>query len=195
MYTIKKLPVYNADRLKLNNVLWGYDEYKPEVFAQISYDDEGFIVKFTIGEKDPKKTKTQHFESVHLDSCVEFFVNFKPSNNERYFNFETNANGVMNVAFRKNRDDFVLLSHEDVNSFNITPVIFSDHWEVSYEISFEFIKKYINDFDITKCHTILGNLYKCGDDTKPKHYISWNNIGCNTPDFHKPEFFAELKII
>lgn len=194
MYTIKKIPVYNAERLIIGNSLWGYDKYKPEVFAQLSYDDEGFIVKFTIGEKNPKRTKTAHFESVHLDSCVEFFANFKPADGDYYFNFETNANGVMNVAYRSSRYDSVLLSFEDVNSFGITPAIFSDHWEVGYKIGFDFIKKYIKDFDIAKCDKIKGNFYKCGDEADLKHYISWNPVGVPTPDFHRPEYFAEILV-
>jgi hypothetical protein len=39
---------------------------------------------------------------------------------------------------------------------------------------------------------IMGNFYKCGDDTSMKHYVSWNPILTETPDFHRPDFFGEL---
>ncbi len=192
MYTIKKVPVYNAEKIMIDKCLWGYNNYKPLVFAQLSYDNQGFLVKYTVGEKNPKRTKTEHFESVHLDSCVEFFANFDPDHDDHYFNFETNANGAMNVAYRASRNDSILLTHEEVESFEITPVIFSDHWEVGYKIGFDFIKKYVKDFDISKCNDIKANFYKCGDETESEHYICYNHVGHPTPDFHRPEYFARI---
>lgn len=40
--------------------------------------------------------------------------------------------------------------------------------------------------------TLLGNFYKCADETETPHYLSWSPIHTETPDFHRPEFFGEL---
>ena len=43
-----------------------------------------------------------------------------------------------------------------------------------------------------KPEKLLGNFYKCGDATEMPHYLSWNPIQTERPDFHRPEFFGEL---
>jgi hypothetical protein len=37
-----------------------------------------------------------------------------------------------------------------------------------------------------------ANFYKCGDDTEEPHYLSWNPVGTERPDFHQPAFFGDL---
>ena len=37
-----------------------------------------------------------------------------------------------------------------------------------------------------------GNFYKCGDHLQKPHFLSWNPIHVDRPDFHRPEFFGEL---
>ena len=194
MTKIKKTAIDTADKIFINNKLWGFTEYNSEVYAQLSYDEDGFLVKFTTFESNPKRTKTEHFEHVHLDSCVEFFVNFDFQNSDKYINFETNANGVMNASFRRNRADSQKLLKEEIDSFGIKTEIYDDKWTVNYKIGFPFIKKYYPQFDIEKCEFIKCNFYKCGDETKIMHYLSYFDVGCEKPDFHRPEFFGKIKI-
>jgi hypothetical protein len=40
--------------------------------------------------------------------------------------------------------------------------------------------------------TLRANFYKCGDGTSVPHYLSWNQVITETPDFHRPEFFGEI---
>jgi hypothetical protein len=40
--------------------------------------------------------------------------------------------------------------------------------------------------------TLRANFYKCGDELQVPHFLSWNPIGVETPDFHRPEFFGKL---
>lgn len=194
MTEIKKTAVDTADKIFINNKLWGYTDYNNEVYAQISYDNEGFWVKFTVFESNPKRTKKEHFEHVHLDSCVEFFCNFDPGNSDKYINFETNANGVMNASFRRNRADSQKLLKEEIEAFGIKTEIYDDKWTVSYKIGFSFIKKYYPQFDIEKCKFIKCNLYKCGDETQIMHYLSYFDVKCEKPDFHRPEYFGKIEI-
>jgi hypothetical protein len=37
-----------------------------------------------------------------------------------------------------------------------------------------------------------ANFYKCGDDTAIKHFLSWNPVGGDRPNFHQPTFFGNL---
>jgi len=39
---------------------------------------------------------------------------------------------------------------------------------------------------------IRANFYKCGDDQKTTHYLSWSPIGTEKPAFHAPDYFGTL---
>ena len=39
-----------------------------------------------------------------------------------------------------------------------------------------------------------GNFYKCGNLTTNKHYLAWNHVDSETPNFHVPESFGTLMI-
>lgn len=40
--------------------------------------------------------------------------------------------------------------------------------------------------------TVTANFYKCGDDMPVRHYLSWNPINLERPNFHTPQFFGKL---
>ena len=86
------------------------------------------------------------------------------------------------------------MSVEEACGLNPVAEIFDDYWTVTYKIGFDFIKKYYPDFDITKTKKIKANLYKCGDNTDTEHYLSYFVVGCEKPDFHRPEYFGEIEI-
>lgn len=194
MTKIKKVGIEHAEKFVLENKLWGLDAYIGSVYAQVAYDDEGFTVRFTVGESNPLREKKQHLEFVHEDSCVEFFVNFLPEESDKYINFEVNAAGAMNVAFRSNRNDGVPLMLEEIESFHITPQIQEENWSVTYKIGYDFIKKYYPEFDMKRCDYIKGNFYKCGDKTEIEHYLSYFKVETEQPDFHRPEFFGKISV-
>jgi hypothetical protein len=64
-------------------------------------------------------------------------------------------------------------------------------WELCVRIPFHLM-------DIDADHLppkLLGNFYKCADATDQPHYVSWNPIKTEKPDFHRPEFFGEIYLI
>lgn len=191
MYPIKKkgssdIPVITlTDYIKPNG-------YCPKVEFSVCYDTEGFHAHFKVHEKNPKATKTKHFEHVHLDSCAEWFINFDPNHTDRYFNFEVNANGVLNASFRKDRYDSIDLTREDAESLNIKTEILDDFWTVDYTISFDFIKKYIPDYEMKPGLKLPSNVYKCGDETEFPHHGCWCMVDREHPDFHIPSYFGTM---
>jgi hypothetical protein len=40
-----------------------------------------------------------------------------------------------------------------------------------------------------------ANFYKCGDETSDPHFVTWNAIDTENPDYHRPEFFAPVKFM
>ncbi len=165
-----------------------YAEFVPEL------NKEGVKMHIEVQEENPRREKTEHFEPVHLDSCVEWFVNFAPDRTNRYFNFEVNANGKMNVAFRKDRYDTIPMTKEDVELLGIAVKIEAKKWTVDYTVPFSLIRKYIPEFQENGPLHLKTNFYKCGDETEFPHYGVWKIVKTDEPDFHRPEYFGNLTL-
>ena len=196
MYTIVKEGSGEVPRLSIEHYYPSEHGYRPKVSLGICYNEVGFHAHFDVFETNPLGTKTKHFEYVHEDSCVEWFVKFAPETCESYFNFEVNCNGTMNVSFRKNRhDDVIKLTEEDVISLNIKAQVHEDFWTVDYTVPYRLIQKYIPDYQFKTGSIIMANAYKCGDNTEFPHYGCWNMTDPDVLDFHKPEYFAGMNII
>ena len=80
------------------------------------------------------------------------------------------------------------------SSARCAPEINDEYWTVTYKIGFDFIKKYYPEFDIEKASYVKGNVYKCGDETPIEHYMSYFEVKCENPDFHRPEYFGKIEI-
>ena len=195
MYIIERNNIDKAPKLFIDKDPWNYDDYKAEVFVQLVRTDNSVEVKFTVKESNPMREKTKNFQLVNQDSCVEFFANFDPENSDRYINFEMNANGVMNAAFRKDRyESDGDLKEEEIPMLNIRTNIYEDYWTAEFSIGFDFIKRYFPKFNAGKGTQIKGDFFKCGDLTECEHYLTHFDVKAPAPDFHRPECFGDLYI-
>ena len=77
---------------------WDCNGYKPPVTFYLNVEVKGFQMRVVVEECNPRRMEKQHQNFVHNDSCVEWFVNFCPETNDKYFNFEVNPNGTMYAA-------------------------------------------------------------------------------------------------
>ncbi len=41
--------------------------------------------------------------------------------------------------------------------------------------------------------TYRGNFYKCAELSGKPHFVTWNPIRLEEPDFHRPDFFGEIE--
>ena len=171
---------------------WDKNGYKPEVTFELGMNKEGFTMDIVVIEADPKREKTEHFQFVHEDSCVEWFANFFPEQSDRYFNFEVNANGIMNVSFRKDRNELKEMDLEDIASLGIKAKIYETYWTVSFVVPFTLIEKYIPEYEFKPGMKISSNFYKCGAKTEFPHHGIWNPMPLKEPDHHRPEYFKEI---
>ena len=192
MYTIKKKGSENIPVITIRDYI--NTDYTPEVEFSATYSDVGFHAHFKAYEKNPKATKTQHLELVNKDSCLEWFMNFDPVHTDRYFNFEMNAKGIANIAFRKDRYDKTPLTVEDIESLDIKTEIFEEYWTLDYTVPFELLKKYIPDYEFKTGLEHPANVYKCGDETEVPHWGCWSMVNREKPDFHIPSYFGTMTV-
>lgn len=177
-----------VNTLELDQILWEPD-CGIRAFAQLAYDDERLYVHLRAVEKDIRAENTELLSPVYQDSCLEFF--FMPENETRYFNFEINPNGCLYCGFGHGRKDSTALARGDfAELFRITSDRTDDGWEVFYSIPLEYLQLFCPDFAFEG--GLRANFYKCGDKTAQKHYLAWNKVNSEKPDYHRPEDFGLL---
>ncbi len=202
-----------AEEGLINNHLWASNDYKPDTRFYLQYDKSnlyGIILTKGDEEMNPRATVTEFQGPVHLDSCLEFFFSFEPDNNA-YANLETNNNAVVHLGVGAGRANRVKPSEKeledlelytiDSNKVSVKGIRFAFDWGVGFKIPakllFELWHKYGNasetlDDRFFSGQEIMANFYKCGDDTAFEHYLSWNEVELEQPDFHRPEYFGKL---
>jgi hypothetical protein len=168
--------------------------YTPYAFAQLIYvRDLGLALHMEAYESDPKSVYTMYNQPVYTDSCLEFFVNCNPDQ-PLYINFEMNANGAFLSALRPGRKGKKPI-HELMSDLPaVMAKKFEDHWSVDAFFTLSQIKTLFGKDTFETGDVLLGNFYKCGDETPIPHFGMWAPIDLEAPDFHRPEFFGKLII-
>lgn len=179
---------------------WDENGYKPKVEVRFFYTESRLYLHFTSYEKEIRATYKNMNEPVYTDSCVEFFFNPNPDNDDRYFNFEINAIGTLLLGLGRDRDNRLLIEDISQDIFNIKSSVDRDKaheyqnefWTLEFSIPYSFIEKYYGKQDFSPGKKMKGNFQKCGDETKFPHYGCWNKIDVPEPNFHRPEYFGSL---
>ena len=187
IHSVISEPTWNTiPQLEINHILWRPD-CGIRAFGQFCHSAEALHVHLRAVEKNIRAEYTVPLSPVCLDSCLEFF--FMPEKEDRYFNFEINPNGCLYIGFGHGRQDSTTLYRENMKElFDIRPQKTQNGWEVFYRIPLSFLRLFVPDFTFTGA--LRANVYKCGDLTEHRHYLSWNPVTSETPDFHRPGDFG-----
>lgn len=186
-----------CDSVTIGQVNWAEYPYKPEVQFRIAHTGQEIILKFYVHEKNILAQVTELNGPVHTDSCAEFF--FSPISDGFYYNFEFNCIGTPHVAYGNGRGNRSKLSPDvlqkieaksslGTQAFSLKEGDFS--WEMFVRIPIEcLIHHPIYNLSGMKSK---ANFYKCGDNLAEAYFLSWNPIGTENPDFHRPEYFGDI---
>ena len=188
------------DRLPIDTLNWkGYD-YRPDVAISMAYSDREIFLKYYITENYFKAEKTETNQMVCEDSCVEFFVS--PGEDGIYYNLEFNGIGTCLLGSGKDRatsrraDPETVSKIRRLSTAGTQPVgekIGKFEWTITIAIPFEvFFSHKISNL---QGKTFRANFYKCGDKLSVPHYVTWNPVGTENPDYHQPGYFGLLKFV
>jgi hypothetical protein len=187
-------------RLRIDTINWKGFSYKPEVELAIAYSDREILLKYYVTENYFKAEKTETNQMVCEDSCVEFFVS--PEDDGIYYNFEFNGIGTCLLGTGTGRDNSKRANAEFVSKIRrltsagkkpVSEKTGEFKWTITIAIPYEvFFHHKIKDL---KGKTFRANFYKCGDMLTVPHYVTWNPVGTENPDYHQPEYFGMLKFI
>ncbi len=192
-YTIKRaksdIDWSKIPEVRIDRVLWT-DDYGIRAKGQLCYDDENLYVHMSAVEKDIRAVNTEPLSPVYEDSCMEFFFMLPDSVN--YFNCEINPNGVLNLGFGPQKTDRIEIARGDAQDyFDISSDRTKDGWEVYYRIPLDYIRLFYPEYEFKG--SLRANMYKCGNKTVNRHYLSWTDIDLDQPNFHCPQYFGRMR--
>jgi len=183
--------------INIDTINWKMYDYQPKVIVSLAYTSREILLKFYIAEEHFRAEKTETNDNVFEDSCVEFFV--APDTGGLYYNFEFNGLGTCLLGSGKDRSDrkrvdpSVIAQIRRITSPGALPVKEKEEifeWTITIAIP---VKIFLPDITGSlKGSTMRANFYKCGDKLKVPHYLSWNPVVTEKPDFHRPDCFGEL---
>lgn len=158
--------------------------------AQLCHNADTLFVRMEAVESPIRATLTGKLDAVCTDSCMEFFFAPLPGD-KRYFNFEWNLLGALNLGFgaeRPTRVRQIVKKPEEL--FAPAPFRTEAGWGICFQIPLRFLQLYFPGFTFTG--EAAGNCYKCGDETPLPHFLSWSPMHSETPDFHRRDDFGQL---
>jgi len=172
--------------------------YKPLTEFSVLRNDDSLFIRFFVRGNMLKAVYSEDQSPVYKDSCVEFFC--KVPSADYYYNFEFNCIGTCSASRRKSRtEDVQRLTAEELLTIkrfsSIGRKAFKEmqgmfEWELTVEIPLKLID--IDTANLPK--QLMANFYKCADDTVSPHYVSWNPIKSESPEFHRPDCFGLLEL-
>ena len=186
--SVRDIDWESIETVPIDQVMWTPDAgIRAE--GQLCHDDENIYVHLKAKEKDIRAENTEPLSPVYEDSCLEFF--FMLEGDDQYFNFEANPNGVLNIQYGLTKTDRMNLVRPDAEEyFDIKTGRTDDGWEIFYRIPMAFIHECCPDLSFSSA--IRANLFKCGNKTVHRHYISWKRVNTAQPNFHVTEAFGTM---
>ena len=194
----KLLDEEKIDFQPIQCVNWPAYPYKPSASFRIAHSKDAVLLHFRVREASVQAKYGEDNGSVWTDSCVEFFS--MPAGDGIYYNIECNCIGTILIgagAERKGRER----APKEITSLvsrwaSLGREPFAERegdcsWEVALSVPYAaFFKHRLEPL----CgREVKANFYKCGDELRTPHFLSWNPIHTEKPDFHRPDFFGSLE--
>jgi hypothetical protein len=168
----------------------------PVARFRVGHDSNHLFVAFDAREEHFRAREQQDNGRVWEDSCVEFFI--QPEAGGSYYNFECNATGTLLLGHGRDRHDREHAPREVLDSIAREVLATATRrdgkalycWSLSLVIPFTAL--YRHRFSPRPGDAVRANFYKCGDKLPVPHFLSWNPVIADAPDFHLPACFGEL---
>lgn len=186
---IKDVPI-----VEIKTFRHGVPRYEPYTTAAVIYiRDEGFLSHMESFETELRSECTEEDGDTYKDSCMEWFINFAPEKSDCYLNLEANPSGVLHCKYGNNRIRHSLSPW--IERPTVKAKILSDRWVLDYFISLHTISQVFGRDSFVPGDILMGNFFKCGDDTTMPHYGMWSPVERDDLDFHSPDSFGKLELV
>jgi len=200
-------PVWQqAEEARIDQFHAASSSHRPDTRARLLYDAANLYLCFRVEDCHVVAKYTQFQDPVWRDSCVEFFVQPRPSGG--YFNFEMNCGGALLSCYiedpTRTPDGFVKFTRlapahrEQIRITHSLPSTVMPEqpgplvWQIGCQIPLAVLEDFTGPLGPLAGQSWRGNFYKCADDSSHPHWASWAPIG-EVLNFHQPPCFAPLR--
>ncbi|MBR1574649.1 MAG: hypothetical protein IJ652_07375 [Bacteroidales bacterium] len=183
-------------KFAVDQVCWP-DEYpyQPLCGGILAHDGQSLAVLFHVRGMDLRAVNLTDNARQWEDSTCEFFV--ADPHDGTYYNFEMNCVGKILGAKGEGRQNRQVRAEADIariRRYSSLPLQRYEEngsvhsWTIAMLVPFDLIGIPAGELPAS----LRANFYKCADLTDHVHFLSWNRVGCPSPDFHRPDYFGEL---
>ncbi len=196
---------HNAEILEVQSFRPESSAHRPRTLARVLYGTEGLQGIFQVHDQYVRCLRTNYFDEVWKDSCVEFFA--QPQAGRGYFNFEFNCGGAFLCSHIINPErttegfkEFIKVPCEFGLSIQVIsslpkrvepeiaePVV----WTLAFSIPFTLFEHYLGGLGTLKGQVWRGNFFKCAEENSHPHWASWSPV--DEFNFHRPSCFGTLR--
>lgn len=188
----------------IDTVNWQEYPYAPSAEFRMGYTDEALLLHYRVSEASVRALAERDNGAVWKDACVEFFLTpgedgHTPGIEEIYYNIECNCAGTLLIGSGTGRHNRVHAPQEVMDGVlrwsSLGREPFAERvgdcaWEVALLIP---LTTFFRHAAVSlRGKSVRANFYKCGDELRQPHFLSWNPIDLPNPDFHCPAFFGTL---
>ena len=172
--------------------------YKPQMEFAIAYTDEAILIHYRVEEQSVRAVAQHDQDRIWEDSCAEFFC--QPADDGIYYNFECNCVGKLLLAAGPDRNERRRASENIMQSIDRWASLGSEPFDTRQEstvwelaLCIPFSAFFLHDVNSLAGMSVRANVYKCGDLLPVPHFVSWNAINTEKPDFHCPDYFGTFE--
>jgi len=181
----------------IDSLNWEAFPYKPGLKFRIAHTGNEIWLKYYVNEKNILAQETRTNGDVYKDSTVEFFISL---DGKSYYNFEFNCIGTIHIRYGPGRGNRKPVTPKIAELIEIESTLGNQPFkEKSGDFNWEMmIRIPLETFEFDTLKTVAGlkataNFYKCGDETSDPHFVTWNPIETENPDYHCPQFFGKVE--
>ena len=166
----------------------------PPASVRLSYEEgAGLHVRLIAEESGLLATVNTPDGRVCEDSCLEAFIDLSPDSGKGYLNIECNPLAAVHQAIGTGRYGRRFIRDMGLPATRAVATVTDGHWELSYTVSEELISALYGK-PLRRGDVIRGNFYICADGKPAPYYATAFPISTPSPDYHRPEFFAEMTV-
>ena len=200
-------PIWSrADILEIQHFRPESSDHHPRTSARLLHSADGIHGIFLVHDRYVRCLRTNYFDDVWKDSCVEFFAQPKPDRG--YFNFEFNCGGAFLCSHITNPER----TPAGFKEFSKVPASIGETiqaraslpkrvdpeltepvvWTLSFFIPFALFEHYVGPLPKGVGQAWRGNFYKCADESSHPHWASWAPV--DELNFHRPSCFGTIRL-
>ena len=181
------------ERRHIRYAPWANGSEQPKASFALAYGDNDIYLKYYVNEHTLKAEYSKFNDPVFEDSCVEFFVSFNDDVN--YYNLEFNCMGTCRAQYGQNKTGRTFLPVSVLKTIRHQTLVKNNTvGNIQWELTLCIPKK------VFKYHPALlfkeskakVNFFKCGDGLPQPHFLCWNKVEAQMPEFHLSRFFKEV---